>query len=306
VVTILRVVTAYLIGACFGVAAATACGDTLYELNEKLLDESPASAGGGLTFGEAARDPIETDRHDFTQSPRVLDVGMVQIESGYTFFYKDRNEEIETSHTLPEMLVRVGIAEGLEFRVRWNYAWTFRESEEEVTDEDGAEDIRWGLKLQVTEECGGRPVSALRLESTVPTGGDAFSTDRMEFGLDYVYAWDIVEGLNLAASTGFYTNGAGEFSFGGSEGLEGTGEDRFLAYAQSVALGIELTDSSELYLEYYGIWTDGLADERVLNFFNAGVDYLVTDDFVLDVRAGVGLSDEADDFFIGVGGGYRF
>jgi hypothetical protein len=32
----------------------------------------------------------------------------------------------------------------------------------------------------------------------------------------------------------------------------------------------------------------------------------VTDDFVLDVRAGVGLSPDSDDFFTGIGGGYRF
>jgi hypothetical protein len=37
-----------------------------------------------------------------------------------------------------------------------------------------------------------------------------------------------------------------------------------------------------------------------------GIDYYVTSNFVLDVRAGVGLSDDADDFFSGVGGGYRF
>ena len=39
---------------------------------------------------------------------------------------------------------------------------------------------------------------------------------------------------------------------------------------------------------------------------NVGVDYYVTNNFVLDVRAGIGLSDDADDFFSGVGGGYRF
>ena len=37
-----------------------------------------------------------------------------------------------------------------------------------------------------------------------------------------------------------------------------------------------------------------------------GVDYYVTDDFVLDVRVGKGLTNDSDDFFTGIGGGYRF
>ena len=47
-------------------------------------------------------------------------------------------------------------------------------------------------------------------------------------------------------------------------------------------------------------------DFFVVSAFNMGVDHYVTDDFVLDIRAGIGLTDDSDDFFVGVGGGYRF
>ncbi len=40
--------------------------------------------------------------------------------------------------------------------------------------------------------------------------------------------------------------------------------------------------------------------------YNIGIDYYVTDNFVLDVRFGVGLNEQTDDFFSGVGGGLRF
>jgi hypothetical protein len=40
--------------------------------------------------------------------------------------------------------------------------------------------------------------------------------------------------------------------------------------------------------------------------FNVGIDHYVTDNFVIDWRGGVGLSEDAEDFFTGVGGGYRF
>ena len=61
-----------------------------------------------------------------------------------------------------------------------------------------------------------------------------------------------------------------------------------------------------MYCEWYGIWTTGRADDLAEHYFNIGIDFLVTDDFVLDVRVGKGLSDDADDFFSGVGGGFRY
>ncbi len=76
--------------------------------------------------------------------------------------------------------------------------------------------------------------------------------------------------------------------------------------SQSAVLGFELTEDSTMYTEWFGVFTHGAADELVVSVFNIGVDYYVTNNFVLDVRAGVGLSDDADDFFSGVGGGYRF
>lgn len=249
------------------------------------------------------RDPIETDRHDFTQSPRTVTRGTLQIESGYTYFYRDYDDEIEQSHTLPETVIRYGLTDDIEFRVRMNYVSQFRDGEEELDDREGAEDIRWGFKFQISEPCGWQPESALRVISTIPSGGDDFSTDRVELGVDYVYAWDISERINLAGSTGFATNAAGEYSLGGQ--LEGE-QQNFVAIAQSAALGFELTEQTELYLEWYTLWTNGLRDEQVLTFVNIGLDYLLTDDLVIDFRIGKGLSDEADDLFAGAGGGIRF
>jgi hypothetical protein len=36
-------------------------------------------------------------------------------------------------------------------------------------------------------------------------------------------------------------------------------------------------------------------------YFNGGFSYLITDNFMWDIRAGVGLNDAADDFFTGTG-----
>lgn len=242
---------------------------------------------------------IETERHDFTQSAVTVGRGVVQLESGYTYFYKDADQEIEHSHTFPEMMLRVGLSEDIEFRLRWNHVW------QSIDDEDlsGAEDLRYSLKLQMTQQCGYgcRPTSALELRGTAPTGGSEFSTNQAEFSLDYIYQWRVGDRATVAGSTGFGSNGYADF---GLLPDEPAAED-FKVLSQSAVLGLELTDSNTAYAEWYVIFSSGLADEFVISVFNVGVDHYVTDNFVVDFRAGIGLSDDSDDFFVGVGGGYR-
>ena len=52
-----------------------------------------------------------------------------------------------------------------------------------------------------------------------------------------------------------------------------------------------------MYSGYFGLFSHALENNFSINVFNLGVDYYVTDDFVLDIRAGVGLSPDTDEFF---------
>lgn len=208
------------------------------------------------------------------------------------------------------MLLRVGLSEDIEFRLRWNYAWVFKtgkEEGEEVDNQDGAQDLLWGFKLNLTEQECWRPESALRIVSTVPTGGNDFTTDDVEVGVDIVYLWKMDNGCTIAGSTGAFRNGGGEFSLTALTGDVVTGSSsNFVAWAQSAELGIPMGERSELYIEYFTIFSKGLPDEFTLGYINAGVDFLITDDLVFDMRVGRGLTNDSDDFFAGIGGGIRY
>ena len=142
----------------------------------------------------------------------------------------------------------------------------------------------------------------MEIRFTARTGGGDWSTERVEFGLDYIYGWEFIEGVELYGSTGFSTNGLGDFSLLPEE----PASDRFIVWSQSVALGMEVTERTTLYTEYFGLFSYAVEDDFSIGIFNVGVDYYVTDNLVLDVRAGVGLSRDSDDFFTGFGGGYRY
>ncbi len=242
---------------------------------------------------------IETDRHDFTQSAVTVGRGVSQVEMGYTYFYHDEDEELEQSHTTPELMLRLGLTDDIEFRVRWTYAWQFIEESETASS---AEDLRWAFKLATTEMNGLVPESALEVRFTAPTGGADFSTDRMEFGLDYIYDWKLSPGCRVYGSTGFSTNGLADFGLLPEE----PADERFIVWTQSAAVGCELTERMTMYNEVFGEFSYALIDDYRIVIYNVGLDYYVTDDLVLDIRFGKGLTPDSDDFFAGVGGGVRF
>jgi hypothetical protein len=252
---------------------------------------------------KSSRDPyqerIETERHDFTQSTITVGRGVFQLESGYTYFYKSEGEETESSHTTPELILRLGLTEDIEFRLRWNYAWRFIEDHESLR---GSEDLRWSLKFRLTDQEGWIPESAVVTRFSVPTGGKAWSVDRLASGLDTIYGWEIAEGWEIYGSTGYDFNALGDFGFLPEE----PSSEHFNLWHQSVALATELTERVTMYNEWVGLYSTGLEEDFSIGFYNIGIDYYVTDNFVLDVRVGVGLTRDADDFFSGVGGGYRF
>ena len=70
--------------------------------------------------------------------------------------------------------------------------------------------------------------------------------------------------------------------------------------------GCELTERNTMYVEWYGMFSHALENEYSLSFFNIGVDHYFTDNLLVDVRVGMGLTEDSDDLFAGVGGGFRF
>ena len=239
---------------------------------------------------ESERERIETERHDFTQSTTVVGRGTTQVEFGYTFFQGSGETEVEDSHATPELLIRFGLTEKVEFRLRYNEVWQFGEE-----DLSGSEDLHWAFKVRTTDQAGWRPESALEIRSTAPTGSVDWSTDEVEFGLDYIYGWRINPRVEIYGSSGFSTNALGEFAFRPTV----PADEEFILYTQSVAIGTELTERVTAYTEFFGLFTDGFEDdeERPV-FFNVGLDYYLSDNMVLDVRAGTGLNNDAEDLFL--------
>ncbi len=232
-------------------------------------------------------DPLVTDRPDFTESAEAVAVKRVQLEFGWTF---ERSGDVET-HTVGELLARVGVRENVELRVGVN-------SYVDVTapggDLSGPEEAFLGVKVKLVEgeeTCGfGIPHVAVLAGASLPIGSDDISADGSEPEAVLALAWDLSERYSLGSNLGV-ANLNGE-------------TDRFTRLQGSLALGIGLTDRLGTFVEYFG-FSSMEKDGPGASFIDGGFTYLVNDDFQLDLRAGLGLNDPEPEYFVGAGASLR-
>lgn len=256
---------------------------------ERAADDAPAL------------DPIVTDRPDFTESTDAVPRGHVQFEGGYTFTLDREHSDRTRNHTVPEALLRIGVLEDLELRLGWEgYSFTDslfddrtrggrRTSREDWSQ--GATDITVGMKYKLFEQQGWRPHVGVIAQVSAPSGSTELTSGDVDPEVKWLWAYDLADrwglagNLNLAAPT--------------------DEEGRFAQTAASVSASYSWTERLGSYVEYYGFYPNARHADCA-HTLNGGVTFLVHDDFQIDLRVGAGLNEEADDFLVGVGFGYRW
>jgi hypothetical protein len=83
------------------------------------------------------------------------------------------------------------------------------------------------------------------------------------------------------------------------------GEGYFFQASGSAGLSYPLSDRLGTFVEYYGIYPDARGSDCA-HYADGGFAYLITDDVQFDVSAGVGLNEQADDYFVSVGFSFRY
>ena len=268
-------------------------------LNDSLFSE-PSSIFGAQTLlswqsaSESASSeplgPITTDRPDFTEASSTVGANVAQLEMGYTFIHD--NDSVATgSHSTPEALFRFGThINWLELRLAANL---LQENVGSVSN-SGAEDLYLGAKLGLTTQAGMLPEMALVPQMTVPTGGSVFTKKQVLPGVNWLYGWDVTDCLTTAGSTQFNL---------AVDPATGAG---YTEWAQSWTVGYSLHDRVGMYSEWFALMPDNAATAQVEHYGNGGFTFLLNDDIQWDIRAGLGLNDAAEDYFLGTGLSIRF
>lgn len=259
---------------------AFAQAPTLMRWNSALAEE------GGPDLDE----PLVTDRPDFTEASSTVGRGVVQVENGYTYSFDDDGTDQTIGHSYPESLWRIGVfADWLELRCAYNYA------NEEVNGlgVSGSEDLYLGVKLGLTGQAGILPEMALIPQMTVPTGDDNFSSDEVLPGLNWLYGWEVNDFISTAGSTQF------------NRQIEVPNE-AYTEFAQSWTISYSLFENVGAYTEWFAFVPHSAVAAQTEHYFDGGFTFFLTNNVMWDIRAGVGLNDAADDYFVGSGISFRF
>ena len=247
--------------------------------------------GEGFTGGPDLSEPLVTDRPDFTEASSTVGLGVSQFEFGYTYTFDNDGTDQVIRHSYPEVLLRQGfLANWLELRVAAN----FSHERTNGAGLSGADDLYLGFKVGLTPQQGWLPEMGLIPQTTVPSGNDDFTADRLLAGANWLYSWDLSENFVAGGSTQF------------NRALDSL-DNEFTEWAQSFTVGVSLTDVLSAYAEWFALFppSDAAGGEDQ-HYFNGGFAVLFSNDVQWDIRAGVGLNDFSDDYFVGSGLSIRF
>jgi len=249
------------------------------------------SYGTSFSGGPNLDEPLVTDRPDFTEASSTVGLGVAQLEFGYTYSFDNDGTDQTTGHSIGEPLLRYGmLANWFELRIATNY---LNESVNSATT-TGLDDLYLGVKLGLTPQEGLLPEMALIPQATVPVGDDAFSADEFLPGLNWIYSWELTDCLSMAGSTQY------------NRTRDALDLDGYTEWAQSLTFAYSLTDRLGGYTEWFAFFPHSSTTAQTEHYVNGGFTYLITNDIQWDIRAGMGLNDAAEDYFIGTGFSIRF
>lgn len=226
-----------------------------------------------------SQDPIVTDRPDFTESAVVVPLRTTQIEGGLTH----TSARPATNTSGPELLIRRSLGPNLEGRVAlpdYNIVHSGGQTER------GFGDATLGVKIQLGPLKNGTDVGVI-LESSVPTGGDAFTSDIWEPGFKLCASRELCPGTSLSGMI------AGSI----------VGRDRIGAWQATLSLGKSLTERSGLFLEYAVNFAPRTNPQH---FVHSGFVYQPCATSQWDVHFGFDMVNPRSTAFIGFGYGVRF
>jgi len=250
--------------------------------------------------------PISTDRPTFTPANTVVPRGRLQFESGFTFNNEPMSPARTTLFDLPELAMRIGLFNRVEFRTFWQgQTWTQTQSYSGGPWRlgGGLSDMEVGFKWQLLTSDKERkwiPTTALITSIYAPTGGTSvLGSHTVEPYVNLIYGWSLTDKLTLAGSTGYLNMRVTDLG-------RGRPAESFQRFHQSLVAFYSVNKRTTLFYEWYVWMFTNAADNRPTHYMDGGIIYLLTPNMQLDLRAGFGLSDRPDDFFTGVGYSVRF
>jgi hypothetical protein len=228
-----------------------------------------------------AQTTIQTDRPDQTECPFITPASFIQAENGFTYENIDKNNK---SITLPTILWKYGLNKNFELRLITE-ANTIKAMSNKVS---GFVPTIIGFKVSVSEEKGIIPATGFIGHLAIP---NAAST---KFKASY-YAPSFRFNMQHTLSN--------KFTLAYNLGAEWNGESPEPTFIYTLTSGMSITEKLGAYIELYGFAPQNqYADHRA----DGGFTYLISNDVMVDISGGFGITEQSPDNYFALGFSYRF
>lgn len=225
-------------------------------------------------------EPIQADRPDQTETPSLVPKGMFQLEAGFSY---QRNKANSTSLALPSALWKYGVNENFEIRL----ITEFVVDKEFETKTSGINPILIGCKIKIAEEKGIFPKTSFIGHMSIPNAASTpYKTDFYAPEFRFVMQHTLSERFSLSYNLG----------------SEWDGVSPEATFIYTLTTGYAVTKKIGSYLEVFGF----APQKQIANHtLDGGITYLITNDFMLDLSSGVGLTELAPDYYCAFGFSFR-
>jgi hypothetical protein len=251
---------------------------------------------------------INTDRPDFTDAVYSVGRGVTIVETGYTFHKINDAQTHISTRQLPESLVRYGVTDEFELRLKWNgYLMTdFKDVASGMhASQFGGQDTDLGFKWELLQQRGWRPMTTIVSGVLVPTGTRGISANALEPHANLLFGWGLRRWLYLKWQSGVdilrVSNAPVSVISSVVPGfvVQRSGQE---SWHESLSLLTQWSKRVGAFHEWFAICnTGGGADTRASHFLDMGVYLYATPNIQFDARIGKRISDRVNEVFTGAG-----
>ncbi len=242
-------------------------------------------------FAQKVIPPIIADRPDFTNSPNVLPIGFIQIESGIYYSnekFDKYTPELKISRTgILTTLVRIGVSELFELRFGGEYLIETMALGNINANHSGLNAVMVGTKFQFLSSGKSFADAALLLDVNLPLGSSHFRPENLEPKLYFSLSHDIWGPFSATCNLGTQYQSIIE---------------KYLNF-YSLSGGIEINDKIGAFIEHYGLFRNNIFPKF---FLGVGFNYLNKSNFIFDLSIGREITPETNFWLFSAGFSMRF
>lgn len=221
---------------------------------------------------------INTDRPTQSAGAFVVPAGRFQVETGSQY---TRIGGVSYQFTYQNTLLRYGLNNLFELRLGKGYELIDPGFDGANTTFSGFSPWVLGFKSHISEENGFWPQISFLGQVQLPSGQDEFKVRSAVPGFRFNFQHTIDDKNSIGYNWGM------EWSDGSSEATN----------IYTFIYGLSFAGTFTTFFEFYGFIADGLNDHR----FDTGLIYLFSDNFQVDISGGPGFTEDAPDWFLGLG-----